>query len=118
MDPNNFRKRLWESVLKKANVGHWTPKDLRDSYASHLLTQGVSVSWVSRQLGHASTGMTEKHYATWINVDGVPVYHAPALDWESGEQPPDLLGKLQTRQEERDEAEKSPQNSPQSAEAA
>lgn len=54
---------------------------------------------MSRQLGHASTGVTEKHYATWINVDGVPVYHAPALDWEGGEQPPDLLAKLERRAE-------------------
>ena len=119
LDPNNFRHRLWKSVLKKADVGHWTPKDFRDSYASHLLTHGVSVAWVSRQLGHASTGVTEKHYMTWINLDGVPVYHAPALDWEAGEQPPDVLAKLQVRWEEQVvDAKKSPQESPQSVEAA
>jgi integrase len=31
-----------------------------------LLSERVNVLYVSRQLGHASTAITEKHYTRWI----------------------------------------------------
>lgn len=41
---------------------------LRHSAASLWLAQGEPVSWVSRQLGHASTAFTERVYARWIRA--------------------------------------------------
>ena len=45
-------------------------KDLRDTFASHLLTGGVDVVDVSRWLGHADTNVTRKHYARWLGGAG------------------------------------------------
>jgi integrase len=36
---------------------------LRHTHGSHLATQGVPLGVIARQLGHADTRMTEKHYA-------------------------------------------------------
>ena len=36
---------------------------LRHSYASWLATRGVPLAVIARQLGHADTRMTERHYA-------------------------------------------------------
>ena len=58
-------------------VGHVRPKDLRDSFASHLLTAGVQLGYISRQLGHADVGVTARHYARWCGDDG---YREP-LRW-------------------------------------
>ena len=44
-------------------------KDLRDSFASQLLTAGVQLGYVSRQLGHSSPFVTADHYAKWCGGD-------------------------------------------------
>ena len=36
---------------------------LRHSHASHLAMRGVPMGVIARQLGHADTRMTERHYA-------------------------------------------------------
>jgi integrase len=38
------------------------PKQLRDSFGSWLLTLGVSLAYISKQLGHGSVSVTERHY--------------------------------------------------------
>ena len=43
IDPANFRKREWRRILKRAEIGHRALKDLRDTYASQLLTAGVQL---------------------------------------------------------------------------
>ena len=64
----NFRKREWRRILKRAQVGHRALKDLRDTYASQLLSCGVSLGYVSHQLGHQDVSTTAKHYARWIGA--------------------------------------------------
>ncbi|MCH8084587.1 MAG: tyrosine-type recombinase/integrase, partial [Myxococcales bacterium] len=44
--------------LSRAGLGHWAPKDLRDTFASHLLTRGINPAYVSHQLGHADWSVT------------------------------------------------------------
>ena len=66
------------------------PKDLRDSYASYLLTCGVQLGYVSRQLGHSNVATTANHYARWAGDDS---YRAP-LALEPGDVPADLLARL------------------------
>jgi hypothetical protein len=65
-------------------------KDLRDTFASQLLTSGVSLGYVSRQLGHADVAVTAKHYARWAGGD---LYREPMV-LEHGEVPADLLARL------------------------
>ena len=64
-------------------------KDLRDSFASWLLTVGVNPAWVSKALGHATWAVTANHYAARIG-DG---YREP-MALAPGEVPPDLLARL------------------------
>ena len=68
----------------------WAPKDLRDTFASQLLTAGVQLGYVSRQLGHADVAVTARHYARWTGGDDYrePVRLLP------GELPADLLARL------------------------
>ena len=65
-------------------------KDLRDTFASQLLTSGVSLGYVSKQLGHANVAVTARHYARWTEGDS---YREP-MPLERGEVPADLFARL------------------------
>jgi len=57
-------------MLKAAGImQHVTPHGLRDTYASHLLSAGVQLAYVSAQLGHADVAITARHYARWCGGD-------------------------------------------------
>ena len=51
LEPSNFRSREWRRICAKAGISHRAMKDLRDTFASQLLTSGVSLGYVSKQLG-------------------------------------------------------------------
>ena len=63
VEPNNFRHREWWRILKRAGIGHRAMKDLRDTFASQLLTAGVQLGYVSMAHGHADVAVTARHYA-------------------------------------------------------
>jgi hypothetical protein len=65
-------------------------KDLRDIFASQLLTSGVSLGYVSKQLGHADVAVTARHYSKWAGGDA---YREP-IALRAGEVPADLLARL------------------------
>ena len=90
MDPSNFRRREWRRILKRSQLGHRRLKDLRDTYASQLLTSGIQLGYVSAQLGHSDVSVTARHYARWVGDD---VYRQPVV-LDLGEVPADLLAKL------------------------
>jgi hypothetical protein len=41
LEPGNFRGRDWRRIVNRARIGHRALKDLRDTFASQLLTAGV-----------------------------------------------------------------------------
>jgi hypothetical protein len=90
LDPSNYRNRHFRRVRQEAGIGRRRPKDLRDTFASQLLTAGVQLGYVSQQLGHADVAVTARHYARWTGGDA---YRRP-LEVEPGEVPADLLAKL------------------------
>jgi integrase len=45
---------------------HFTPHALRHTYASTLISAGVSPEFVRRQLGHANIGVTLDLYGRWL----------------------------------------------------
>ena len=47
---------------------HFTPHCMRHTYATLLLSDGVSPVYVQQQLGHASIGVTVDRYGKWIRV--------------------------------------------------
>lgn len=81
---DSFRVNAWRRICKRAGIGHRAMKDLRDSYACHLLTAGV-------QLGHSDVATTARHYARWTGGD---LYREP-LHLEPGEVPSDFLARIE-----------------------
>ena len=65
IDQSNFRKREWRRILDRAGIGDRKLKDLRDTFASQLITAGIQLGYVSKQLGHADLQVTAQHYARW-----------------------------------------------------
>ena len=99
---SHFRKvceaaGIWPAVKSDGTTHARSPKDLRDTFASQLLTAGVQLGYVSHQLGHSDVSVTARHYARWAGGDA---YRSP-LEVREDEVPADLLARL---------AEKSPQN--------
>lgn len=58
---SNVRRDL-EAACKRAGVPKVTPNDLRRTFASWLVQEGVSLYIVSKLLGHSSTRMVERVY--------------------------------------------------------
>jgi hypothetical protein len=75
LDSGNFRNRHFEPIVKLAGLplvdgSLCRPKDLRDTYASHLLSANIPLPYVSKQLGHGDVLTTARHYARWIDASG------------------------------------------------
>lgn len=62
----NFQQRHWDPAIERAGVTRFTPHALRHLFASHLLQRGVEISYVSKQLGHASIYTTHNYYAHFL----------------------------------------------------
>ncbi len=85
-----WRRKHWRRILERARTGYRKPKDLRDTFASQLLTAGNDLAEISHQLGHSAVSTTEGHYAKWIEREE---YRAPTLPG-AGEIPADVLERL------------------------
>jgi integrase len=90
LDPNNFRNREWRRICERARVGSRRMKDLRDTFASWLLSLGAPIPLVQEALGHSDWATTARHYGKWIPLAG----HHPPLTLEPGEVWPDLLARI------------------------
>jgi len=68
-------EHAFKRVLAKAALGpQYSPKSLRHTYASIMISEGANLLYVARQLGHSSVSVTEKHYTRWI-PQAVPAVH-------------------------------------------
>jgi len=66
LDRNAIARRF-KRVLKAAGLPrHYTPHGLRHTFASQLIQQGESVTYVQRQLGHTSIRQTVDCYGRWL----------------------------------------------------
>jgi hypothetical protein len=66
LDESKVRK-VMARILKKAKMPlHFTPHCLRHTYASLMLQQDEPVTYVQRQLGHASIQLTVDTYGKWL----------------------------------------------------
>jgi integrase len=92
LDAWSYRRHHFAGCCTAAGIGARDPKDLRDTYASQLLTAGVQLGYISRQLGHADVAVTARHYAKWCSPDDT--YREP-LRLRPGEVPADLLARLE-----------------------
>ena len=84
VNPDNFRARQWRRICTGADLGHRAMKDLRDTYASQLLTCGVQLGYVSRQLGHAKPTVTSGPLREMVRRRRVPRPSDPRSGRASG----------------------------------
>ena len=63
------------------------PYDLRHTFASILLSDGVPLLYVSKQLGHSKPDTTLKYYARWIPDAGANFVNQLDLGTKSWHQP-------------------------------
>jgi len=75
VNPIGDVKNSFRAACTKAGIRDFTFHDLRHTFASHLVMEGVDITTVSRLLGHASLTMTlryahlaPKHMASAVNV--------------------------------------------------
>lgn len=61
LDAKNFGKRQWKRACLAAEIEGATPHALRHTYASRLVTAGVSLPRVQKLLGHVSIVTTERY---------------------------------------------------------
>ncbi len=83
-------RKLFERVLRKAELPHFRVYDLRHTFASVLLSEGVPLLYVSNQLGHSKPTTTLQYYAKWIPggdrryvdvLDRTPAKQASEKSW-------------------------------------
>ena len=74
----------------EAGLEDHSPKDLRDTFASWLVSLGVPLPFVQKTLGHANWAVTAQHYARWVSE--AEFMGSPRL--RPGEVWPDLLARL------------------------
>jgi integrase len=69
--PLNVRRvgRLFRELLRQAKVGRFKLYDLRHTYASHLLDQGIKPVDVADVLGHKNVATTLAFYAHRVPRD-------------------------------------------------
>jgi len=62
LDLNNWRNRIFNRALEKAGLRRVRVHDLRHTFASLLIQDGVSLAYVKEQLGHHSISVTVDIY--------------------------------------------------------
>jgi integrase len=91
---NHAVRQAWREIAREAGVAEHTMKDLRDTFASGLLTTGVPIAYVAALLGHADAGATAaRHYAKWIRR----TRYVEPLRLGPGEVVTDLLARFETQ---------------------
>ena len=66
IDPVNFQAMEGAKIRQRSKLGAVRFKDLRDTFASQLLTAGVQLGYISTKLGHADVAITANHNARWV----------------------------------------------------
>lgn len=61
--PYQSCKDKFNAAVKLSKIGHTTMHDLRDTYASWLLQDGVSLEQLAELLGHRNFNLTRERYA-------------------------------------------------------
>lgn len=69
-DIKAIRETVWKKLFKDIDVKYRTIYSLRHTFASHMISNGEDITWVSRNLGHSSVQTTLDHYTKLIQKKG------------------------------------------------
>ncbi len=61
IDPKDFSLRPWCNAVERSEIGHARIHDLRHTFASRIVTAGVSLSVLQKLLGHSTIKTTERY---------------------------------------------------------
>lgn len=67
-DDHRIRSRFFVTHLRRAGVRYRGPGQCRHTYISQMLTAGMPLEWISKQVG-TSPEMIRKRYGRWIEED-------------------------------------------------
>lgn len=86
---SNWAGKVWRPAVKAAGVGHVRPHDLRHTFASWLLQEGISLAEVGRLLGHVSPQTTQRyaHLAETPSAAVLAALEAPRKSHDGDEAP-------------------------------
>jgi len=60
-EPLKELKTFWKRVTIESNLNGLRMHDLRHTYASHLVSSGLSLNIVGKLLGHTQTSTTQRY---------------------------------------------------------
>lgn len=60
--------KIWREASRRAGVQYRSLYNLRHTYASWMLTSGVNISYLAKQMGHANFMMIAKVYGRWMTA--------------------------------------------------
>lgn len=66
INPDSFRKHKWSRILKAAGVRYRYPYQMRHTFATRHISQGVNLWQLANWMGHASPEMLFRHYGRFI----------------------------------------------------
>ena len=81
-----FRRGSWRKALAAAGIRYRPPVQLRHTFATLSLTDGVPIESVTEMLGHSSITTTEQHYARFLPSGRKRIAHqlaaaTPLYEW-------------------------------------
>ncbi len=59
--------KIWREASRRAGVQYRSVYNLRHTYASWMLTSGVNISYLAKQMGHSNFMMIAKVYGRWMD---------------------------------------------------
>ena len=60
-EPLRDIKKFWASAIRQAGIANYRRHDNRHTYASHLVSSGLSLEVVGRLLGHTNPSTTKRY---------------------------------------------------------
>ena len=74
VDDQDFRDRFFKQHCQECGVRYRPPSQLRHTYASQMITAGMPIAVIARNMGHVDVDMVTKRYAKIIDQNISPAH--------------------------------------------